>query len=118
MVVQRIVKHSPDPVRLGGIGHKLAKDIEENTGLECRVTVLGHLQRGGSPTAFDRILATRFGVKAAELCQKGVSDVMVALQGTDIVTVPLGDTVDKTRKVRLDHHLIDVAQSIGTCLGT
>ena len=116
-VVQRVVKESTDPVRLGGIGIKIANDIEERTGLESRVTVLGHLQRGGTPTAFDRILATRFGVKAAELCHDGVGGVMVAVRGVEIVAVPLADIAGKTRTVDLNNPMIGVAKQVGTCLG-
>ena len=88
-------------VRLGGIGHLLGQLIEERTGYETRVTVLGHLQRGGSPTAFDRILGTRFGVKAVELALEGKFGSMVSLQGNQIVAVSLEQgtgtlkTVDK-----------------------
>ena len=78
-------------VRLGGIGHVLGNRIEEATGFETRVTVLGHIQRGGSPTAFDRILGTRFGVKAAELVLAGDFGKMVSLQSNKIVTVPLDE---------------------------
>jgi len=117
LVVQRVVKESTDPIRLGGIGNLVAKEIEEKTGLESRVTILGHLQRGGTPTAFDRILATRFGVKAAELCYDGVGGVMVAVRGTDIVAVPLADIAGKTRTVEPDHPLILVAEKVGTCMG-
>ncbi len=78
-------------VRLGGIGHVLGDRIEEATGFETRVTVLGHIQRGGSPTAFDRILGTRFGVKAAELVLAGDFGKMVSLQSNKIVTVPLDE---------------------------
>ena len=80
-VVQRVVKESTDPIRLGGVGNLVARQIEEITGLDVRVTILGHLQRGGTPSAYDRILATRFGVKAAELCFDGVGGVMVAVRG-------------------------------------
>lgn len=88
-------------VRLGGIGHLLGKLIEERTGYETRVTVLGHLQRGGSPTAFDRVLGTRFGVKAVELALEGDFGKMVSLQGNKVVGVPIDEgtgtlkTVDK-----------------------
>ena len=116
-VVQRVVKDSTDPVRLGGIGLKVARDIEEQTGLECRVTVLGHLQRGGTPSAFDRILATRFGVKASELCHNGVGGVMVAVRGRDIVAVPLSDIGGKTRTVDPFNPMIEVAKKVGTCMG-
>jgi len=76
-------------VRLGGIGQTLGELIEEKTGYETRVTVLGHIQRGGSPSAFDRVLGTRFGVKAAELILAGEFGRMVSLQGNKIVAVPL-----------------------------
>jgi ATP-dependent phosphofructokinase / diphosphate-dependent phosphofructokinase len=78
-------------VRLGGIGQLLAKFIEEKTGYDTRVTVLGHVQRGGTPTAYDRILATRFGVAAMDAVHGGRFGVFVALRGNDIVEVPLGD---------------------------
>jgi len=76
-------------VRLGGIGHVLGDLIEEQTGFETRVTVLGHIQRGGSPTAFDRVLGTRFGVKAVELVLEGTFGTMVSLQGNKVIAVPL-----------------------------
>jgi len=117
IVVQRMVKESTDPIRLGGIGKKIANDLEDKTGLESRVTVLGHLQRGGTPSAFDRILATRFGVKAAELCENGVGGVMVAVRGKDIIAVPLSDIGGKTRTVEKHHPLISVAEHIGTSMG-
>jgi 6-phosphofructokinase 1 len=117
MVVRQTVKDSTDPIRLGGIGLQISKQIEDCTGLESRMTVLGHLQRGGTPTAFDRILATRFGVKAAELCSDGASGVMVALRGADIVAIPVSDVGGKMRLVDPDHPLIDAARRIGTCLG-
>ena len=96
---------------------KLAEEIETCTRLETRVTILGHLQRGGTPTPFDRILATRLGVKAAELCQKGINGVMVAVHGSSITTVPLSEIGGKTRLVETDHPLLDVAKQVGTCLG-
>ncbi|MBN2030269.1 6-phosphofructokinase [bacterium] len=116
-IIKRMVKESTDPVRLGGISHRLAEEIETKTKLETRVTILGHLQRGGTPTPFDRILATRLGVKAAELCQKGISGIMVAVHGADITTVPLSEIGGKTRLVETDHLLLDVAKKVGTCLG-
>ncbi len=116
-VVQRIVKESTDPIRLGGIGYQLAEEIETCTGLETRVTILGHLQRGGTPTPFDRVLATQLGVKAAELCQNEMSGLMVAVHGSEITTVPLSEIGGKTRLVEMNHPLIDVAKKVGTCLG-
>jgi phosphofructokinase-like protein len=79
--------------RLGGIAVTLEREIEERTGYETRMTILGHVQRGGTPTAFDRVLATRFGVAAAEAVQAGRSGVMVALQGPDIVEVPISEAL-------------------------
>ena len=79
--------------RLGGIGVILEREIEERTGFETRVTILGHIQRGGTPTAFDRVLATRFGIAAIDAVNDGDYGKMVALQGTDIVRVPIGDAV-------------------------
>jgi len=86
-------------VRLGGLGERLAAEIEKRTGCETRSVVLGHLQRGGTPTAFDRILGTRFGVHACELALEGKSGVMVALRGTRIVPVPLQEAVARLRTV-------------------
>jgi phosphofructokinase-like protein len=85
-------------VRLGGVGQLLANEIEKRTGKEARATVLGHIQRGGTPTAFDRVLATRFGVHAVEAVHDGAFGVMVSLRGTEIVRVPLGEA---TRELKL-----------------
>ena len=79
--------------RLGGIGVMLEREIEERTGFETRVTILGHIQRGGTPTAFDRVLATRFGIAAIDAVSDADYGKMVALRGTDIVRVPIGDAV-------------------------
>ncbi|MBC7129768.1 6-phosphofructokinase [Candidatus Bathyarchaeota archaeon] len=89
-------------ISLGGVGYYLAKEIERCTGIETRVVVLGHLQRGGSPTAFDRVLATRYGVAAIDLVHKGVFDHMVALRGNRIVSVPLSEVVGKRKTVDLE----------------
>lgn len=89
-------------VRLGGIGQILADRIEEKTKYETRVTVLGHIQRGGSPTAFDRVLGTRFGVKAVELVLDGKFGQMVSLKGNEIVNVPIESAVGKLKTVNMD----------------
>ncbi|MEM1563599.1 MAG: 6-phosphofructokinase [Candidatus Bathyarchaeia archaeon] len=89
-------------ISLGGIGYYLAKEIEQRTGIETRVVVLGHLQRGGSPIAFDRILATRFGVAAVDLAHEGKFGYMVALKGNQIVPVPLKDVVGKRKTVDIE----------------
>ncbi len=95
-------------VRLGGIGEKLGQEIEKRTGFETRVSVLGHIQRGGSPTAFDRVLGTRFGVKAVELLKDKKFGRMVALAGNRIVDVPLGDAVKELKTV--DKEFYDIAR--------
>jgi len=87
--------------RLGGIGHYLSKEIEKRMKIETRAVVLGHLQRGGSPTAFDRILCTRFGVAAIDLVHEGKFDYMVALKGNKIVSVSLEDVIGKRKTVDL-----------------
>lgn len=95
-------------VRLGGIGDNLAAQIEKRTGFETRVSVLGHIQRGGSPTAFDRILGTRFGVKAVELIKNKKFGRMVALAGIKIIDVPLEEAVKALKTV--DMELYDIAK--------
>src|SRR5579875_2182020 len=85
--------------RLGGIGERLAGEIEKRTGKEARTTVLGHIQRGGTPTAFDRMLATRFGLHAIDAVSEGDWGKMVALRGTDIVRVPLSDATSELKLV-------------------
>ncbi|HOW58940.1 MAG TPA: ATP-dependent 6-phosphofructokinase [Candidatus Omnitrophota bacterium] len=89
-------------VHLGGVGERLAKLIEKETGFETRATVLGHIQRGGSPTAFDRVLGTRFGVKAVQLVKDGKFGQMVSLCGRDIVSVALSSAVGKLKTVPAD----------------
>ena len=86
-------------VRLGGISNLVAEEIEKRTGFETRVTILGHVQRGGTPTAFDRILATRFGVAAIDAVHDGAFGQMVALQAGHIVRVPLADAVGELKTV-------------------
>ena len=89
-------------IRFGGVGYFLGKEIEKCLGIETRVVVLGHLQRGGSPTAFDRVLATRYGIAAIDLVHQGKFGRMVALQGNKIVSVPLKDVVGKRKNVDLE----------------
>ncbi|HLC97129.1 MAG TPA: ATP-dependent 6-phosphofructokinase [Candidatus Nanoarchaeia archaeon] len=86
-------------VRLGGIGERLAAEIEKRTSVECRHVVLGHLQRAGEPTVFDRVLGTRLGIKAAEMVDKGEFGMMASLKGTEIVSVPLEKAVGKLKTV-------------------
>lgn len=89
-------------VKLGGIGQKISDLIEKKTGFETRVTVLGHIQRGGSPTAFDRVLGTRFGLKAVDLIEEKNFGRMVSLKGREIVSVPLAEAVGKLKTVPLE----------------
>jgi 6-phosphofructokinase 1 len=91
-------------IRLGGIGSVLAAEIEARTGKEARATVLGHVQRGGTPTAYDRVLATRFGLHAIDAVHEGDSGVMVALRGTDIVRVPLAEATRELKTVTLERY--------------
>ena len=117
MTVARIVKDSFEPIRLGGVGNKLAQQLEELTGIEARSTILGYLQRGGSPTAFDRVLCTRYGVAAIEACIAGNFDVMVSLHNDSIGTVPLQEAGGKPRSVTPDNEIVQAARSIGICFG-
>jgi len=93
-------------VRLGGIGERLGREIEKRTGYETRVSVLGHLQRGGSPTAFDRILGTRFGIKAVELVKNKKFGRMVALAGNKISDVPISEAVKQLKTVDMELYKI------------
>ena len=88
-------------MRLGGVGNKLADEIEAKTGIEARCTILGYLQRGGSPTAFDRVLSTRYGSAAVEACLAGAYNVMVALSSGEIVRIPIEEVAGKLIRYRL-----------------
>ena len=109
--------HGGHVERLGGIGIRCAAQLEELTGKETRYVVLGHLQRGGSPTAFDRTLATRFGGKAVELLIKGQFGKMVANHPPDLVPIPIGEVVGKTKTVPLDYDLLLTARALGVSFG-
>jgi len=98
-------------VRLGGVSTIVQREIEERTGFEARVTVLGHVLRGGTPGAYDRILATRFGIEAIDAVHEGETDVMVAQQGSRIVRVPLAEAVGELKTV--DPDLLDIAAVFG-----
>jgi 6-phosphofructokinase 1 len=108
LILQSKEKDAFGHVRLGGIGPVLGEEIEKRTGFETRVTVLGHVQRGGTPTAFDRVLGTRFGIAAIDLVGVGEFGKMVALRGTEIVAINLKDAVSKLRTV--DMRLYDIAK--------
>jgi len=116
-VVSRIDPTSPDPIRLGGIGARLADDIERCIDQETRATNLGHVIRGGSPIAADRVLATRFGHCAMQLLAKGSFNRLVAMQKGEITDIDIFETVGKQRKVPLDCDIMTAARSVGTCFG-
>ncbi len=117
VVVDRIVKNSPEKIRLGGVGKQLADNLEKLTGIETRSVVLGHIVRGGTPTSFDRILATRFGVKAMEMVLQGRFGRMVALQQGEMASVSLSVPSGKIRPVPLKHELVKAAKKIGVSFG-
>ncbi|MCE2754428.1 MAG: ATP-dependent 6-phosphofructokinase [Ignavibacteriae bacterium] len=104
-------------VRLGGAGEKLVKEIEHHTGKETRLVVLGHLQRGGMPTANDRLLALRFGASAVRAIADGHSDVMVALDPPYVNTVPLSEVTRRMKRVPIDSEIIQTARDIGISFG-
>ena len=93
-------------IRLGGIGQQIAELIEKRTGFETRSTVLGHIQRGGSPTARDRVLATRFGLKASDLVAEGAFGEMAALRGDDVIAVPLAEATAELKTVPDDWYAV------------
>jgi 6-phosphofructokinase 1 len=103
--------------RLGGIGDKVAQSIEQMTGKETRSLVLGHLQRGGSPTTFDRLLSLRFGAAAVRLIAEQKFGMMVALQPPTIAAVPLVDALAAPKRVPLDSDVIATARDLGIGLG-
>jgi phosphofructokinase-like protein len=117
LVIKRKVKGSTDPIRLGGVSYQIANQIEEICGLDTRVIILGHLQRGGKPTNFDRILATQFGKKAVDMVMERKFGYMTSLQGNNITFVPIRSGIAELKKVPLDSPLIQVAKAVGTCFG-
>ena len=108
MVLQSRETDAFGHVRLGGIGNLVAEEIEKRTGFETRVTILGHVQRGGTPTAYDRVLATRFGVAAIDAVHDGAFGSMVALRAGEIIRVPLAEAVTELKTI--DPRLLDVAR--------
>lgn len=118
VVVSKIVSDSPDPIRLGGIGAKLADDLEKLCPQhEIRYTVLGHVQRGGETSTYDRIISTRFGVEAANMVHKGQFGNMVCLKGDEITSAPLEEVIGRIKQIQPDNKLIEVAKSIGISFG-
>ncbi|HEU4828984.1 MAG TPA: ATP-dependent 6-phosphofructokinase [Gemmatimonadales bacterium] len=116
--VALVERRGPGTVdRLGGIASQVARAISERTGKEVRTLVLGHLQRGGSPTTYDRLLALRFGSAAVRAIAAGTFDVMVGLNGPTITSVPLEEVVGRPKNVPLDSDVIQTARELGISLG-
>jgi len=109
-VLQDMDKDEFGHAKLGGIGNILAREIEKRTGFETRSVVLGHIQRGGSPSAFDRVLATRYGIGAIDMVHRGEFGCMAALRSNKIVSIPLKDAIARNRTV--DDEMIQVAEGI------
>ncbi len=108
---------SSSDARLGGVGEAVARAIEQRTGKETRSLVLGHLQRGGQPTGYDRLLATRFGGAAVVAVANGKWGHMVALQSPHIVAIPIADALRRPKRVELDHDVVQTARATGISLG-
>lgn len=117
LTVRQRIEESPDPIRLGGIGQVVANAVEERSGISSRIVVLGHLQRGGTPTAFDRLLATRFGGQAVSLIAAGRFGRMVALQGARVGDVSIADAVACLKLVSRRHPMLLLARQLGTSFG-
>ena len=117
-VVLKVREDSPDPIRLGGVGSVVADKLEQLVGSESRATTLGHIQRGGTPTAHDRVLSSRYGYAAVELCMKGDFGKMVTLQGDTIGAVSLEDVIGRaTKNVDPCGELVTMAKAMGVYFG-
>jgi 6-phosphofructokinase 1 len=112
-VGKKLIYQDTKGMRLGGIGEHVRRNIEEMTGKESRCVVLGHLQRGGSPNAFDRVLGTNFGACAVRALASGETGKMVALQAGTVTTVPLSDACANIKSVPADGQLVRTARDIG-----
>lgn len=116
-VVEKVVADSPDPIRLGGIGPVLAREIESRTGLETRATILGHVQRGGTPVAYDRVLATLFGHKAIAMVATYDWNQIAVMQRGEPSMVPIESVAHQQRVIQLDDPLLGMARALGVSLG-
>ena len=117
VVVAREVADPHDPIRLGGISQFVGNKIEDITNIETRYTILGHVQRGGSPSPFDRILATRFGYHAVEAAMQGKFGCLVGLRGQEIKTTPISEAIALPRRVNPESDLVKTAKALGTSFG-
>ncbi len=115
--VDHIDTTSPDPIRLGGVAKWVSDQVQRRTGLDSRSMVLGHIQRGGTPTPHDRILATRFGFEAFELLQRRRFNQLVVMNGGRLGAVPIAEVANKVRQVPLDSSVLRAARALGTSFG-
>ncbi len=117
-VVAKVVEDSPDPIRFGGIANKIANELEKRIkDQEVRSTILGHIQRGGNTSTYDRVLSTRYGAAAARLVNEGKFGNMVCLKGDEIFYVSLEDVIGKEKYVDPNHELIKISKSMGIGFG-
>jgi len=116
-IVDRVDETSPDPIRLGGVAKWLADKVEDCTQIESRYVVLGHVQRGGTPCAADRVLATQFGHHAMQLLKSGKTNRLVVMQDGKLSDVEIASAADTQRLVPPDHPLVAAARSVDTCFG-
>ncbi|MFA7235965.1 MAG: ATP-dependent 6-phosphofructokinase [Phycisphaeraceae bacterium] len=116
-IVDRVDPTSPDPIRLGGVGKFVADAIEKNTGIETRCTVLGHVQRGGTPVAQDRVLATQFGHAAMQVLMEGKQGRLVVMQDNHVSDIELLRAANKQRMIEPNDPLVISARAVGTCFG-
>lgn len=117
IVVSKVIENSPDPIRLGGIANVVAEQLEKLVGLESRATILGHIQRGGSPTANDRILSTRYGSHAVELLMHGKFGNMVTLNGNTMSYESLENVIGANKAVDPNGELVTIAEATGVSFG-
>jgi 6-phosphofructokinase 1 len=117
LTVHERIDSSPDPLRLGGVANVLREQLQPRLGCEVRTTILGHVQRGGTPTPYDRVLATRYGHAAAQLVEQGRFNRMVVLRGTSMDSVPLAEVAGRNRGVPQDDPLLRAARDTGISIG-
>ena len=115
--IDHVDESSPDPIRLGGVAKFVSDGVTEKTGLDCRSMVLGHIQRGGTPTPHDRLLATRFAFHAFELVLSGRFGRMVAMKNGQLESVPISEVAGKVRTVPMDYSLLRAARAMRTSFG-
>jgi ATP-dependent phosphofructokinase / diphosphate-dependent phosphofructokinase len=116
-VIRAVAKTALNRFGMEVIGQKVAVDIENQTGIETRSIVLGHVQRGGSPIPMDRVLATEFGSAAVELLASGAKGRLIVMQKGSITHIALSETEGKQRLVPVDHPLLNAARNVSTCFG-